>query len=37
VLDFHPLVKVVGHIWVSEKPDWHQIHDSLPQHLEWAE
>ena len=35
VLDFEPTVNIVNHIWVSEKPDWHTIHDSLPQHQEW--
>ena len=35
VLDFEPKVNIVGHIWVSEKPDWHYINDSLPKHSEW--
>ena len=35
VLDFDPIVNIVNHIWVSEKPEWHTINDSLPQYQEW--
>ena len=35
VLDFDCKVNVVAHIWVSEKPKWHQITDDLPQYQEW--
>lgn len=30
-------IKAMGHIWVSHKPDWYDIADSLPQSQEWAE
>ncbi len=35
VLDFEPNIKTVGHIWVSEKPGWQEITDSLPKFSEW--
>ncbi len=28
-------IKAVGHIWVSQKPDWYEITDDLPQSAEW--
>ena len=37
VLDFDPPVEIAGHMWVSEKPDWHIIHDTLPQHPGWPD
>ncbi|MCV2402254.1 GFA family protein [Marinomonas sp. C2222] len=37
VLDFNPVVNIVGHIWVSEKPNWHTINDQLPQYAEWPD
>ena len=35
LLDSHPKVEVVGHMWVSEKPAWYNIADSLPQYSSW--
>lgn len=35
VLDTDPQVEIAGHIWVSEKPQWQEITDSLPQYREW--
>jgi hypothetical protein len=32
LLNGDPNVEVTGHMWVSEKPDWHQINDDLPQY-----
>ena len=31
LLDYEPKVNISGHMWVSEKPKWHQINDDLPQ------
>ena len=31
VLDSESNVNIVGHVWVSEKPHWCKITDSLPQ------
>lgn len=25
---------ITGHVWVSAKPEWHEINDGLPQHGE---
>jgi len=36
VLDFEPDVQIVAHMWVSEKPHWHVIHDDLPQFAKWG-
>lgn len=33
LLDGSPKVTVTGHMWVSEKPDWRTIEDSLPVYL----
>lgn len=30
LLDGKPDVEVTGHMWVSEKPEWRKIDDSLP-------
>lgn len=35
LLNFEPEVTVTGHIWVSEKPAWYTINDSLPQAAEF--
>lgn len=34
-LDTDPGMKPQCHIWVSKKPAWHEIGDSLPQFPEW--
>ena len=35
LLDGDPDFEIVGHIWVSEKPKWQEMTDSLPQFEEW--
>ena len=35
LLDYEPEVEMAGHIWVSEKPDWIKVEDSLPADDEW--
>lgn len=35
VLDGEPELEIAGHIWVSEKPEWQEISDSLPKFSEW--
>jgi hypothetical protein len=35
LLDFEPTVRITAHIWVSEKPDWYEIRDDLPQLAEF--
>lgn len=35
LLDFEPNVDIVGHIWLSHKPDYLKIDDTLPQFDEW--
>ena len=31
-LDGDPGVRPAGHIWVSDKAPWYEIHDALPRH-----
>lgn len=32
LLDGSPRVDVTSHVWVSEKPQWHDINDDLPRY-----
>jgi hypothetical protein len=32
LLDDSPNVEVTAHVWVSEKPAWHEINDDLPRY-----
>ena len=35
-VDGDPGVRPESHIFVGSKAGWHEIHDDLPQHDEWA-
>ncbi|GEM_PF-3599976 len=37
LLDFEPDIEIKGHIWLSHKPSYVRITDSLPQFDEWPD
>ena len=36
-LDGDPGIRAQGHIWVSHKAPWYEIHDDLPRYVEGAD